>query len=64
VTQRAQAIGFAGTVLDCPRYICAFFNSDEEEYRTLLPFIRVCSAFLKELQERRMAVQPLLKSAI
>jgi len=33
-------IPFAGSQLDQTRHVCAFFNSDEEEYRVLLPFIR------------------------
>jgi len=38
--KRATApIPFAGSLLDETRHVCAFFNSDEEEYRVLLPFI-------------------------
>jgi MEDS: MEthanogen/methylotroph, DcmR Sensory domain len=33
-------IYLAGSQLDRPRHVCAFFNSDEEEYRVLLPFIK------------------------
>jgi hypothetical protein len=33
-------IPFAGRELGEARHVCAFFNSDEEEYRVLLPFIR------------------------
>jgi MEDS: MEthanogen/methylotroph, DcmR Sensory domain len=33
-------ISFAGSQLDTARHVCAFFNSDEEEYRVLLPFIK------------------------
>ena len=33
-------IPFAGSLLDKTRHVCAFFNSDEEEYRVLLPFIK------------------------
>jgi hypothetical protein len=33
-------IHFAGSQLDEARHVCAFFNSDEEAYRVLLPFIR------------------------
>src|SRR6185437_16589967 len=33
-------IPFAGSQLDEPRHVCAFFNSDDEEYRVLLPFIK------------------------
>lgn len=33
-------IPFAGSVLGDTRHICAFFNSDEEEYQVLLPFIK------------------------
>ena len=33
-------IRFAGSVLNAKRHICAFFRSQEEEYRILLPFIK------------------------
>jgi hypothetical protein len=33
-------IPFAGSWLAETRHVCAFFNSEEEEYRVLLPFIR------------------------
>src|SRR4051812_40326645 len=34
-------IQFAGAELgDLPRHVCAFFNSDDEEYSVLLPFIK------------------------
>lgn len=33
-------IPFAGSQLDETRHVCAFFNSEEEEYRVLLPFIK------------------------
>jgi hypothetical protein len=33
-------ISFAGSQLDQTRHVCAFFNSAEEEYRVLLPFIK------------------------
>jgi hypothetical protein len=36
----AAPIHFAGSQLDSSRHVCAFFNSDEEEYRVLLPFIK------------------------
>ena len=36
----AAPIPFAGSQLSNTRHICAFFNSDEEEYRVLLPFIK------------------------
>lgn len=35
-----QAIHFANATLGRQRHICAFFHSPDEEYRTLLPFIR------------------------
>jgi len=34
------AIPFAGSQLDQTRHVCAFFNSADEEYRVLLPFIK------------------------
>ncbi len=38
---RATApIPFAGSQLGQTRHICAFFNSEEEEHRVLLPFIK------------------------
>jgi len=36
----AAPIPFAGSQLDETRHVCAFFNSDDEEYRVLLPFIK------------------------
>ncbi|MGA8270394.1 MAG: MEDS domain-containing protein [Candidatus Sulfotelmatobacter sp.] len=33
-------IPFAGSSLDQTRHVCAFFNSPDEEYRVLLPFIK------------------------
>ncbi len=36
----AAPIPFAGSQLGEVRHVCAFFNSVEEEYRVLLPFIR------------------------
>jgi hypothetical protein len=36
----AAPIPFAGSQLGEVRHVCAFFNSDDEEYRVLLPFIR------------------------
>lgn len=33
-------IPFAGSQLDEVRHVCAFFNSDDEEYRVLLPFVK------------------------
>ncbi len=35
----AAPIPFAGSQLDETRHVCAFFNSDDEKYRVLLPFI-------------------------
>ena len=36
----AAPVPFAGFQLGQVRHVCAFFNSAEEEYRVLLPFIR------------------------
>jgi hypothetical protein len=36
----APPIPFAGSHLDEVRHVCAFFNSEDEEYRVLLPFIK------------------------
>ena len=36
----AAPIRFAGSELGESRHVCAFFNSEEEEYRVLLPFIK------------------------
>lgn len=36
----AKPIPFAGSHLGEVRHVCAFFNSADEEYRVLLPFIR------------------------
>jgi DcmR-like sensory protein len=40
IKRSASAIPFAGSRLDESRHVCAFFNSDEEEYGVLLPFIK------------------------
>jgi hypothetical protein len=40
VKASAAPIRFAGSQLAKARHVCAFFNSDDEEYRVLLPFIR------------------------
>ena len=36
----AAPIPFAGSQLGKSRHVCAFFNSDDEAYRVLLPFIQ------------------------
>lgn len=36
----AAPIPFAGSQLGETRHVCAFFSSEEEEYRVLLPFIK------------------------
>ena len=36
----AAPIPFAGSHLRQARHVCAFFNSDDESYRVLLPFIK------------------------
>ncbi len=36
----SQPIRLAGSTLDEIRHVCAFFHSDDEEYRVLLPFIK------------------------
>jgi hypothetical protein len=35
-----QPVRLAGTALGRSRHVCAFFNSKDEEYRVLLPFIK------------------------
>ena len=37
---RTAPIPFAGSQLGEVRHVCAFFNSDDEKYRVLLPFIK------------------------
>lgn len=36
---KEKKVCLAGAILDRSRHVCAFFNSKEEEYRVLLPFI-------------------------
>lgn len=36
----SKEVRLAGSVLDRSRHVCAFFNTKEEEYRILLPFIK------------------------
>lgn len=40
MTSGTPAVSLAGAELEPPRHVCAFFNSDEEEYRVLAPFIK------------------------
>ena len=40
MTSNSTPISLAGSQLRDTRHVCAFFNNDEEEYRTLLPFIK------------------------
>jgi hypothetical protein len=40
MTTTARPIPFAGSMLGESRHICAFFNSHDEEYGVLLPFIK------------------------
>ena len=40
MTKILAPISLAGSQLCQTRHVCAFFNSDEEEYRVLLPFIK------------------------
>lgn len=40
MTKTTAPIPFAGSQLDETRHVCALFQSDEEEYRVLLPFIK------------------------
>jgi hypothetical protein len=40
VKRNAPPIPFAGSHLGEVRHVCAFFNSADEEYRVLLPFIK------------------------
>ena len=40
ITTVAPRIPFAGSELGEARHVCAFFNSDDEKYRVLLPFIK------------------------
>jgi hypothetical protein len=39
VTKKTEPIRFAGSQLGESRHVCAFFNSGDEAYRVLLPFI-------------------------
>ena len=40
VETRDAPIRFAGSSLDRYRHVCAFFNTPDEEYRLMLPFIK------------------------
>lgn len=39
MTTTAKPVHLGGAVLERSRHVCAFFNSREEEYETLLPYI-------------------------
>ena len=40
MTPNAASISLAGSSLGDTRHVCAFFRSDDEEYRVLLPFMK------------------------
>ena len=40
MTDGAPPISLAGAQLGATRHVCAFFSSDDEEYRVLLPFMK------------------------
>ncbi len=40
MTASSREVRLAGAVLGRARHVCAFFNSKDEEYRVLLPFIK------------------------
>lgn len=40
MTQSGREVRLAGAVLGRARHVCAFFNTKDEEYRVLLPFIK------------------------
>lgn len=40
MSTQARPVRLAGSVIDRSRHVCAFFNSKDEEYRVLLPFIK------------------------
>src|SRR3977135_2093253 len=40
MNKRAAPISLAGSQLGNTRHVCALFNSEDEEYRVLLPFIK------------------------
>jgi hypothetical protein len=40
MSSTAAPVAFAGSALRGYRHVCAFFNSPEEEYDTLLPFVQ------------------------
>lgn len=51
----AVPVRLAGSILDRNRHVCAFFASEEEEYRVLLPFIRdglACSDYVVNIMPR------------
>jgi hypothetical protein len=39
-TQAAHTINLAGASLHCPCHVCAFYNSADEQYDALLPFVK------------------------
>ena len=39
-SETSRPIRFAGSVLGAQRHVCAFFHSHDEQYSTLLPFIK------------------------
>ncbi len=35
-----KTVHIAGSRINCPCHVCAIFNSDDEEYAVLVPFMR------------------------
>jgi len=53
-TRPLKQVRLAGALFNRPRHICAFFNSREEEYWVMMPFIKEGfeDGFFAELRER------------
>lgn len=40
MTHAAEGVGLAGGILGRQRHVCAFFQTRDQEYRTLIPFVK------------------------
>ena len=48
-----KTVHIAGSRINCPCHVCAIFNSDDEEYAVLVPFMREgCARALTALSPR------------
>jgi hypothetical protein len=57
MAETSRVVRLAGSTIDCRCHVCALFDSREQEYQVLLPFMKEPpERFLQELDGRRARV--------